>query len=223
MQTEDTGARAHFDRVPDEWDALYAHEDRRRYLVNRLLRKGLYERYRFTFDQVGDLGGQTVLDVGCGTGRYSVECARRGAAQVVGVDFAPHMIDFARHAAAQHGVADRCEFVCADFLTHHFDDGFDVVLALGLFDYVPVAGPLFAKIAGFEPRAFVASFPKFTPIWGTQRRVRYRWIKKCPVYDYTREQVAGLCRRAGFERVMVVEGRHGLMCAAGRGPFGGVD
>jgi SAM-dependent methyltransferase len=219
MQSENQGAQAYFDRVPDEWDALYAHEDRKRYLVNRTLRKGLYERYRFTFDRLGQLDGQRVLDIGCGTGRYSIECAQRGAKQVVGVDFAPHMVEFSRTMAERLGVADRCEFVCDDFIDHDFAGGFDVVLALGLFDYVADPEALFDKIGTLEPRVFVASFPKFTPVWGTQRWFRYYWIKKCPVYNYSRDQVAALCRRAGFSQSLVVEGKRGLMCAAGDGPF----
>ena len=219
MQNDKKGARAYFDRVPAEWDALYAHEDRSRYAVNRVLRKGLYDRYRFTFDRVGDLSGQSVLDIGCGTGRYAIECAQRGAAKVIGLDFAPSMIEFARRMAEQMGVADRCEFVCGDFLTHESEAGFDVVLALGLFDYVADAAPLFEKIGRLRPRVFVASFPKFTPLWGTQRWVRYYWIKKCPVYNYHYEQIAGLCRRAGFAQSLVVEGKRGLLCAAGEGLF----
>ena len=219
MPNENRGAQAYFDSVPDEWDALYAHENRGRYLVNRLLRKGLYERYRFTFERVGDLSGQTVLDIGCGSGRYSVECAQRGAARVVGIDFAPSMLEFARGMAGKMGVAERCEFVLGDFATHRFERQVDVVLALGVFDYVAEPEPFFVKIGELDPRVFVASFPKFTPVWGTQRWLRYYLIKKCPVYNYRREQLASLCRAASFVNSLVVEGRRGLMCAAGRGPF----
>jgi SAM-dependent methyltransferase len=212
---DNSGAQRYFDSVPGQWDALYSHEDRVQYLVNRALRKGLYGRYRFTFDQVGDLHGGTVLDLGCGSGRYSVECAKRGAQKVVGIDFAPHMIEFSRRMAAEMGVSDVCEFVCDDFVNHEFTDRFDVVLGLGVFDYVADPAPVFAKTGSLQPRLFVASFPKFTPVWGTQRRVRYYWIKKCPVYDYAPEQVERLSRNAGFKRVYIRDGKHGFMLAAG--------
>ncbi len=47
--------------------------------------------------------GATILDVGCGTGRHSVELARRGFA-VTGVDLSDGMLAEARkHAAAGRG------------------------------------------------------------------------------------------------------------------------
>ena len=78
--------RRYFATVPKEWDALYSHESRLRYAVNRWLRSGLFRRYELTFERCGDLTGASVLDVGCGTGRYSIECAKRGASRVVGID-----------------------------------------------------------------------------------------------------------------------------------------
>lgn len=42
------------------------------------------------------LRGQTVLDAGCGSGRYMLHALRRGAARVTGVDLSPHMLARAR-------------------------------------------------------------------------------------------------------------------------------
>ncbi len=39
------------------------------------------------------LQGQTVLDVGCGSGRYMLHALRRGAARVIGVDLSPLMLE----------------------------------------------------------------------------------------------------------------------------------
>jgi SAM-dependent methyltransferase len=212
--TGGAGAHRYFDRVPSQWDALYSRENPLRALLNRVLRPGLYRRHRATWELCGDISGERVLDLGCGTGRYSVESALRGAERVVGIDFAPAMVAFAREAAAAAGVGDRCEFLCGDVHVVP-EDTFDVVLALGLFDYIRDPTPLFEVIAALRPRVFVASFPKFTPLWGTQRFVRYRLIHRCPVYDYRRGQLLELCRRAGFDWTLVSEGRHGLLAAAG--------
>lgn len=46
-------------------------------------------------DFVDDLGGQKVLDAGCGTGRIAVELARRGRS-VVGTDLDADMLAYAR-------------------------------------------------------------------------------------------------------------------------------
>jgi ubiquinone/menaquinone biosynthesis C-methylase UbiE len=209
------GTQKYFDSVPTEWDAFYAHENKFKYAFNNIFRKGLYERYRLAFEHCGDLSGATVLDIGCGTGRYSIESVKRGAKRVVGIDFAPAMIEFSQKIAQEMKVADRCEFICDDFLTHSFNDSFDIVFALGFFDYIRDAGPIFEKITKLHPRKFVASFPKFTPIWGMQRKVRYYWIKKCPIYNFTVEQLKNLYNDAQFEHHQILPCGKGFFGVAG--------
>ena len=51
-----------------------------------------------------DLGGRTVLDVGCNGGFYSIEMKRRGAAQVVGIDSDERYLAQARFAADVAGL-----------------------------------------------------------------------------------------------------------------------
>lgn len=215
MKSGTIGTQKYFDSVPKQWDALYSHENRFMHMINRWLRKGLYERYRLTFEHCGDLSGKRVLDIGCGTGRYSIECVKRGASRVVGIDFALSMIEFSREIAQQVNVADKCEFICNDFLTYPFEESFDIVLALGFFDYIENPEPIFRKIAELKPRKFVASFPKYTPIWGVQRAIRYNWIKKCPIYNYTEGQLEHLCREVQFSSRQILSIQKGLFCVAG--------
>ena len=215
MKSEGEQAQKYFDQVPNEWDALYSHENRIKYTINRWLRKGLFQRYKLTFEHCGDLSGARVLDIGCGSGRYSMECAKRGAERVVGIDFAASMIEYSRKVAQEVGVAEKCEFICDDFLSYRFDESFDIVLALGLFDYVQEPEPLFKKVAEMAPRKFVASFPKFTFFWGIQRHIRYNWIRKCPIYNYTAEQLNRLYREAPFAHFEIIQGRRGFFGVAG--------
>jgi ubiquinone/menaquinone biosynthesis C-methylase UbiE len=204
--------RTYFDKVPKEWDTLYSHESKIRYAINKWLRKGLFERYRLAFENCGDLTGAKVLDIGCGTGRFSIECAKRGAKRVVGIDFAPSMVEFSRRMAEKMGVSDKCEFIRGDFVTQKFNESFDIVLALGFFDYIKEPGPVLKKIGQMSPRRFLTSFPKFSCIWGIQRHIRYYWIKKCPIYYYTSEQISHLCKDAGFATTDIVESKRGFFC-----------
>lgn len=210
METTDKLAQKYFDKVPQQWDALYSHENKLKYFINKFLRKTLFERYRLAFEHCGDLTGKKVLDIGCGTGRFSIEAAKRGAQRVVGIDFAPSMIEFSQNIAEQMGVSEKCEFIRGDFLSHQIDESFDIVMAMGLFDYIAEPEPLFKKIAALKPSKFVASFPKFTPIWGFQRKIRYKIIRKCPIYDYKETQLETLFGEAPFDQYKIIEGARGF-------------
>ncbi len=203
------GTKEYFSRVPKQWDALYSRENPLLYLFNRVFRPGLFQRYELTFSNCGPLADASVLDIGCGTGRYSVEFAERGAARVTGIDFAGPMIEFSRSAADAFGLGDKIKFIAGDFLNVEFPEPFDVVIAMGLFDYLEDPAPMFAKIARLTKRVFLASFPVKNPLWDVQRAVRYR-AKQVPIFYYSRERLESLYRGAGFQSYKIVPIRHGF-------------
>src|SRR6476469_1910241 len=69
------------------------------------------------FELIGPVGGQRILDLGCGQGRISRELARRGN-EVVGVDLSPDLLQIARAVDD-----DRINYVCADACTTDWWDG----------------------------------------------------------------------------------------------------
>ncbi|MFI6445638.1 class I SAM-dependent methyltransferase [Kitasatospora sp. NPDC050543] len=60
-------------------------------------------------DMVGDVSGRSVLDLACGTGFYSREFRRRGAADVFGVDISVEMIAAAREIEQRDPLGARYE------------------------------------------------------------------------------------------------------------------
>ncbi|MDQ0286560.1 SAM-dependent methyltransferase [Desulfofundulus luciae] len=82
--------------------------------------------------------GMSVLDVGCGTGNYSLELARRGL-KVTGLDISPGMLAKARAKAQAEGLP--VEFVQGDAVQLPFpDDSFDGVISVSAMEFVPDLG-----------------------------------------------------------------------------------
>ncbi|MDP8254266.1 MAG: class I SAM-dependent methyltransferase [Candidatus Alcyoniella australis] len=81
----------------------------------------------FLIEQLGLTVGQSVLDVGCGTGRHAVELASRGF-EVTGVDFSQGMLDQARLAAQRAGV--ELELIRSDVAQFHSQRQYDAAICL---------------------------------------------------------------------------------------------
>jgi ubiquinone/menaquinone biosynthesis C-methylase UbiE len=76
--------------------------------------RGVYRRVADDVAAAAPTGG-TVLDAGCGSGRLSVEIARRRPdLRVRGVDLERGMVEVATRHAAREGLTDRVEFTVAD-------------------------------------------------------------------------------------------------------------
>ncbi|MGW4032418.1 class I SAM-dependent methyltransferase [Streptomyces sp. NPDC004838] len=69
----------------------------------------------FEIAEVGDVSGRTLLHLQCHIGLDTLSWARRGASQVVGLDFSEPAVDAARSLAADLGLGpERAAFVAAD-------------------------------------------------------------------------------------------------------------
>lgn len=71
--------------------------------------------------------GMSILDVGCGTGRHSLELTRRGF-NVTGIDLSSGMLDVARAKAAVDGLEVR--FIQADATDFQLGEKFDAAICL---------------------------------------------------------------------------------------------
>jgi 2-polyprenyl-3-methyl-5-hydroxy-6-metoxy-1,4-benzoquinol methylase len=71
--------------------------------------------------------GAEILDIGCGTGRHSIELARRGY-RVTGVDLSEGMLAVARQTALEAGV--EVQWVKSDATTYRAPRPYDAVICL---------------------------------------------------------------------------------------------
>ena len=191
--------RRRFERDAQSFDAIYRLERSPFWRwVNTTFRKAIFERYDITFEQAGDVRGKKILDVGCGSGVYVVDFARRGAGRVVGVDFSKNMLELAAQEAEQHKVADRCEFIQADFLELDLEDTFDISIAMGVFDYVPDQVAFLRKMVALTTGKVIVSFPGHSLIREPARRMRYKLTGKGDIYLYSRDDVERIATEAGL-------------------------
>jgi SAM-dependent methyltransferase len=208
--------RTRFEERAHQFDDLYEDE---RWLV-RTLRPGLFRRRQLSVDTVRAYTEANVLDVGCGSGRIGeFVLAEAGAAHYVGVDFSAPMIELARARLQRFG--DKTELIVDDFLTASLTGPFEVILAVGLFDYLPEPHRFTRRM--FELCApggcVVGSFPTWSLVKGPIRKVRYEWIGNCPIFNYSRRELELMFGAAGFDRVETRSpGRSGYLIRAYRAP-----
>ncbi len=193
-----------------EWDAenfagIYGDASAGSKWFNRLFRKAIFVRYEIALREAGDAQGKSFLDVGCGSGVYSLELAKRGAKRVLGIDFSEPMLGFARDSARKLGLATQTEFIKDEFLAHDFaGETFDNSIAMGVFDYLETPEPFLAKMAKLTRGKVVASFPAYSLVRGTARRLRYRLTGRGDVFYYSSDDVSKLAERAGIKRHRLV-------------------
>ena len=109
--------------------------------------------------------GDTVIDVGCGSGVLAFVAAKLGAGKVYGCDLSGPAVRAARENAAMLGLSDVCEFRQGDLLEPVRDVHADVLIGdvsgipdelaavTGWFDRVPAGGPTGAEL----PRKLLGS------------------------------------------------------------------
>lgn len=193
----------YFDKAAVTFDTFYDHK-RNVFMqwVDRKFRSDVFERYRLTFETIEPLKDKTMLDVGCGSGPYVVEAARRGSRRVVVIDMAPAMIDLARQRAAAAGVVDKCEFVLGTFPEDSPQEVFDYAVVMGVMDYIAEPLGFLSSLAQRIRICGVLSFPSKHWFRTPLRKIRY-WLKRCPVYFYEPRQIEELSKAAGFSNTKI--------------------
>lgn len=197
--------KQHFHTDAARFDAIYNDQ---KGLVDRFMdnvwRGVVRRRFELVLERLEPLQGKTVLDVGCGSGRYCLAYAQRGAARVVGVDFAPAMIELAWKNAERLGVADHCDFRVGAFPESVTDGPFDASTAMGFFDYVADPVPIVTRMRELTRSTMFMSFPKAWEWRVPFRRLRFL-LARCPLFLYTASRVREILREAGVEQYEWIE------------------
>jgi 2-polyprenyl-3-methyl-5-hydroxy-6-metoxy-1,4-benzoquinol methylase len=199
--------RSYFDRAAERFDAIYeADKPLAQRLVDRLFRRVVVERFHLICTLAPVRERWSVLDVGCGPGRYAMALARAGAARIVGVDVSAAMIELARQEAERSGVAERCAFSVSPFAEFRSEERFEVVVATGYFDYLEDPAADLQKMVRHCRGHIYASFPKRWEVRVPIRKLRFL-LAGGFVRFYNRGEVLGLFEAVGvgLDRVVLID------------------
>jgi len=135
--------------------------------------------------------GHRVLEVACGTGRFTTMLADQGA-DIVGLDISREMLEQGRENAAAAGVSDTIEFLRGDASRLPFpDDHFDSVIAMRFFHLMDDPASFLEEL-----RRVSADQVVFDTFNARSLRTLYTWVLPMGSRLYSERQVAALLSTA---------------------------
>lgn len=162
-------------------------------LMDKMFRQAMFGRYKKTLDFLAEIEPCTILDVGCGSGRYARDAIDMGFT-VTGIDLAPDMIAMSQELCKD---SDRCKFILGDYMEFEFEERHNLAILMGLFDYVEDAGAMLKKLVKDVDGYILGSFPKAGGFLAAQRKYRYT-RRNCPLYYYTPEKMKDILADSGI-------------------------
>jgi len=170
-----------------------AYEDKRFSRGGELIDKREKEA---VLDALGPVEDKRILEIACGTGRFTAMLADRGA-DIVGLDISGPMLQQGREKAGDVGVADRIEFLRGDAGRLPFpDDHFDAVFAMRFFHLADTPETYLAEMRRVtDDRLFFDTFNRFST------RSLYNWALPMGSRLYSARGVRGLLDAAGLTLV----------------------
>jgi len=201
MSSETKEVKDFFHGYASDFDSIYGHEEKRGFLgkwIDRNTRQTMFKRFEKTLEHTASPEIKSVMDVGCGGGRYVVEFLKQGK-EVLGLDLAQGMLDIAEKRVAEFGFENpKVEWVFSGYMEYEPTKKYDAACMMGFFDYIADPLPLLKKLERDIDKEIYGSFPKSEHWLAGQRRIRYK-MRNCPLYLYSRKDLEKLLKDAGWE------------------------
>lgn len=120
--------------------------------------KGLEQAEVREILSIAEVANKSVLDLGCGYGKFSRLWKDRGARLVAGIDFSKNMLERAKKKSS-------CFFLMGDAFKIPFkDSSFDVVTCVGVANYYENVDALLEEICRVAREEVILTFPKRSKI-----------------------------------------------------------
>ncbi|TFG05759.1 MAG: methyltransferase domain-containing protein [Promethearchaeota archaeon] len=99
-----------------------------------------------TVQQLNVKDGETILDIGCGTGHLTIEIAKRTpSGSLIGIDINPHMIAKAKENLHKCNMTN-IQFITTEILRYHPNMQFDAIFSNSALHWVQETRQLYHKI-----------------------------------------------------------------------------
>ncbi|MFB6153932.1 MAG: class I SAM-dependent methyltransferase [Halodesulfurarchaeum sp.] len=145
-------------------------------------------------DALGPTEDRRILEIACGTGRFTVMLAERGA-DIVGLDISAPMLQQGREKAGQVGVQDHLEFLRGDAGRLPFsDDEFDAVFAIRFFHLADSPAAFLSEMARVSRGQIL-----FDTFNAKSTRSAYNWLLPMGSRLYDDEEVRDLIAETGLQ------------------------
>jgi len=176
-----------------EHDIAEAYDDKRFSRGGRFIDRREKEA---VIDALSPVDDRRILEVACGTGRFTVTLADRGA-DIVGVDISEVMLEQGRTKARAAGVEGAIEFMQADAGRLPFpDDHFDSVFAMRFFHLAPDPKGFMTELRRVSAdQVFFDTFKRYS------MRSIYNWALPMGSRLYSGREARELVVGAGLELV----------------------
>lgn len=183
--------KSYFEDIASDFDSYY---ERPKGILDKIInvwlrRRHLIKRLKITLDLSNPTLGKKILDVGCGSGKFIVECAKRDA-EVYGIDISKEMIEIAKKFCEKNNAKVELEVGDA---AKELPSGFDVCVALGVFEYFedpkPILRNMFASVN--KGGIIIFSVPSLYAFQTPLRKILL-YYRKVKSYHYTKKRVFSL-------------------------------
>jgi len=193
---DEKGVKNFFSGYAVEFDSIYGDGSPRGLFLkvtDKLFRQSMYERYKRAISFIKSKKIKTVLDVGCGSGRYAVDLGKLGV-KVTGVDLAKEMLDIAKRNTDLAKVTSN-NYIQGSYLDIKLDSKFEAAILMGLFDYISNPIDIMKKLKKDTSQYILASFPKPNGFLAWQRKIRYN-IRNCQLFYYSYSDIENILHKA---------------------------
>jgi SAM-dependent methyltransferase len=108
-------------------------------------------REKIVVDEIKKVSNKDIkiLDIGCADGSLVRKLIENGYNSVKGIDNSEKMIDEANHQLMKHNILTKDIFTVGDADNYVTDEKFDIVIAMGLIEYVNDLNDFFRRVSSF--------------------------------------------------------------------------